>query len=216
MVAQAPAISPAWQKACRAHVALSAGRILQPVQHLPADGLLQAPGEYAIGVLPNLTYARYRPADLEVIEGGPSVVIGSAPFVAGFAIGTLAQCAVRGRRARRAAVPQWRYDPVTSVVVTTHRLWCLVDGQTWVPFDYSTVTALDLTADGVVLTFQQAFPLRLSGAWAAWIAVAVAHYTFGRDTAARMPCLAALASADTGGRPAGRPHPITAPHGRRA
>lgn len=161
-------------------------------------------------MFPNLAYARYRPADLVVVDGGPTVVMGSAPFVAGFAIGTLARHAVRGRRARRAAVPQWRFDPVTWVVVTTHRLWCLVDGQTWVWFNYSSVAALDLTDEGVVLTFQQANPLRLSGAWAPWIAVAVANYTFGRDTAARMPCLAALASPDTGGRP----HPITAQDGR--
>lgn len=216
MVAHAPAVSPAREKACRAHAALSAGRILQPVQQLPADGLLRAPGEYAVGVFPNLAYARYRPADLVVVGGGPAVVIGSVPFVAGFAMGTLAQRAVRGRRARRAALPQWRYDAVTWVVVTTHRLWCLVDGQTWVWFDYSSVTALDLTNEGLVLTFQQAYPLRLSGDWAAWIAVAVAHYTFGRDTAARMPCLAALAPPDNGGRPAGRPHTATASQGRRA
>lgn len=178
------------------HANLCALRSLVPVTP-PVAGLLPAPGEWALGVFArrdgvHLDYARHCAADVVTYRTGPAVVFGSPHFLAGYALGTVAQRARLQRKARRLAAPQWRhYGPLLCTVVTNHRLWCQVDGQ-WVHFDYDTITGFDLTHHALTLSFAAASPLRISGPWALCIGVAVAHLRYGTHVAARIPALAAL------------------------
>jgi hypothetical protein len=55
--------------------------------------------------------------------------------------------------------------PLTWAVVTNRRLWCQVDGR-WVNFDYDTISGFELRNGAMTLSFVQASPLRISGAWA--------------------------------------------------
>jgi hypothetical protein len=178
------------------HSDLCALRPLVPVTP-PVAGLLPAPDEWAWGVFArrdgvHLDYARYCADDVVTYSTGPAVVFGSPHFLAGYALGTVVQRARLQRKARRLAAPQWRYyGPPTCTVVTNHRLWCQIDGQ-WVNFDHDTITGYDLTNTTLTTSFVQASPLRISGPWAPWIAVAVAHLRYGPTVAARIPALAAL------------------------
>jgi len=177
------------------HANLCARRPLIPVTP-PVPGLLPEPGEWALGVFArrdgvHLDYARYCGADVVTYSTGPAVVFGSPHFLAGFALGTVVQCARLQRKARRLAQPQWRYFPLTCAVVTNRRLWCQIDGQ-WVNFDHDTITGYDLTNSTLTMSFAAANPLRISGPWALCIAVAVAHLRYGPNVAARIPALASL------------------------
>jgi hypothetical protein len=178
------------------HANLCAGRPLVAVAP-PVAGLLPAPGEWALGVLGrstgvHLDYARHCAADVVTYSTGPAVVFGSPQFLAGYALGTVVQRGRLHRKARRLAEPQWRlYGPLVCTVVTNRRLWCQVAGQ-WVNFDHDTITGFDLTNTTLTLSFAEASPLRISGPWALWISVAVAHLRYGPNVAARIPALAAL------------------------
>lgn len=189
------ALSPR-ETAAVLHADMCAGRSLVPVTP-PVAGLLPAPGEWALGVFRRadgalLDYLRHCPADVLTYRTGPAVVFGTPHFLAGYALGTIAQRARLHRKARQLAAPQWRrYGPHTCTVATNYRLWCQVDGQ-WVNFDHDTITGYDLTHHTLTLSFTAASPLRLSGPWALCIGVAVAHVRYGPNVAARIPALAAL------------------------
>jgi hypothetical protein len=187
-------LSP-WETARVLHADLCARRSLVPVTP-PFAGLLLEHDEWALGVFSpvdgvRLDYARYCGADVVYYSTGPSVIFGSPHFLAGYALGTVFQRARLQRKARRLAQRQWRYFPLTCTVVTSRRLWCQVDGE-WVRFDYDTITGFDVQNSVVTMSFVRANPLRISGAWALWIGVAVAHIRYGANIAARIPALAAL------------------------
>jgi hypothetical protein len=67
-------------------------------------------------------------------------------------------------RAKQAAVPRWRDQQETTVILTNRRALCQVDGQ-WLSFHYSGVTAVypDLAERRVVLEFSDTGPLGLHG-----------------------------------------------------
>jgi hypothetical protein len=138
-----------------------------------------------------LGYARYYGADVVYYSTGPAAIMGSPQFLAGYAMGAVVQRARLRRKARQFGAPQWRSTPMTCTVVTNRRLWCQVDGQ-WVNFDHDTITGFDLHNTAMTVSFLQASLLRISGAWALWIGVAVAHLRYGSNVAARIPALAAL------------------------
>jgi hypothetical protein len=170
------------------HADLCAGRLLTPVT--PPAALSLEPDEWAFGVFtPSrraaLTYQRYCDADV-VYYTNPAVVGGSPQFLIGYALGATVQRARLRRKARQLAQPQWRSLPLACTVVTNRRLWCHVDGQ-WVQFDYDTITGYALRGQALTLSFTRAVPLKITGTWAPWIAVTIAHLRYGTRVAARIP-----------------------------
>ena len=188
----------AWAQAVSTHAHLLANGRLTQVD-VPTPDLVPEPGEYAVAVIPGgMTFARYASAQVVYGGTGPSLVVGSQPFVTGFVIGSLFQRGRRRRRARREAAPLWRPTPLLRVVVTTRRVWCEVatdTGPKWLNFNYDTIADLRLDGAALVLSFLQAEPLRLSGELAAWCAAVIAHYRFGPSAPAAVPALHAAAMA---------------------
>ncbi|NBH10963.1 hypothetical protein [Amycolatopsis sp. SID8362] len=138
-----------------------------------------------------MRYARFSQADIFWHES-PGVVVGSPQFVTGYLIGSMARRAYKNQQARRLSQPRWWPTELLRVVVTSRRLWCQIGesgGVRWLNFNYDTVTRLDLTTDGLILSFLASDPLRLSGSWAPWCAAVIAHLRFGRDAAAVVPAL---------------------------
>jgi hypothetical protein len=171
------------------HANLCAQRSLVPIA--PPAGLPLEPSEWVLGAFTRaMTYHRYCAAEI-VYHTGPAVVVGSPHFLIGYALGAAVQRARLRRKAHRLAQPQWRSAPLTYTVVTNRRLWCHVDRQ-WAYFDYDTITGFELRDQALTLSFTQAIPLRITGAWAPWIAVAVAHLRYGSLTAAQLPALNTL------------------------
>ena len=179
-------VVPPIQAARVLHADLCAQLPLVPIA--PPAGLSLEPGEWVLGVFTHaLTYHRYCAA--EVVYGtGPAVVVGSPHFLVGYALGTLVQRARLRRKANQLAQPQWRSAPLVCTVVTNRRLWCHVDSQ-WAYFDYDAITGYEFQDHALTVSFTQAIPLRITGAWAPWIAVAVAHLRYGSAIAARIPTL---------------------------
>ena len=134
-----------------------------------------------------LTYHRFCAADI-VYGTGPAMIVGSPHFLTGYALGTLVQHARLRRRARQLAQPQWRSAPLDCTVVTNRRIWCNVNRQ-WAHFDYDVITGYQLRDHALTLSFTRAIPLMITGAWAPWIAVAVAHIRYGSAIAAQLPAL---------------------------
>lgn len=196
-VSQTSRLTP-WQMACELHATLGAGSPFPAVQGPPAVGSIPLdPGEYIVGVFGppvrlDLTYARFTSEDVRVVNGGPAVVVGPPHIVAGFALGSLAGRHRAQNRAKRLARPQWRPRPLAHAVVTTHRLWCEIPGDAWKHFTYN--TGVDLRLDdnhALEMWFDRHVPaVRLGGPWAPWIAVAVAHLTFGPDAGGYLSWLA--------------------------
>lgn len=181
------------QTACTLHTALCDGWGI-PAVVPPAPGLLREEGEQAVGVfgpavgLP-VGYARFSGADVIVGGGGPNMLFGTPHFLAGYAVGSIVKRGRARKRARRLAQPQWRVRPTTGTVVTTRRLWCETERE-WKWFNYDTIVDLQLDGDALVIRFVNDVPsVRLTGAWAPWIAVAIAHLAFGSPAAAQMPWL---------------------------
>jgi hypothetical protein len=171
------------------HADLCAQRRLVPIA--PPTGLSLEPGEWVLGVFTQaLTYHRYCAAEV-VYPTGPALVVGSPHFLVGYALGRLVQRARLRRKARRLFQPQWRSAPLVCTVVTNRRLWCQVDHR-WTYFDYGAIAEYELHGQALTLSFTPAVPLRITGAWAPWIAVAVAHLRYGSATAARIPALNTL------------------------
>jgi hypothetical protein len=96
------------------------------------------------------------------------------------------------RQAKAMAAPQWRVSDLAGVVVTTQRLWCDLAIGKRLNFNYEEITGFQLDRWSLMLRFRSATPLRVTGAWAPWIAVAVAYHAFGRDQARRLSGMAAL------------------------
>jgi hypothetical protein len=135
-------------------------------------------------------YFRYCPAEV-VYSTGPAMVIGTPHFLTGYALGSLVNGARLRRRARHLAQPQWRTMHLACTAVTNQRLWCHVNHH-WVYFDHDAVTGYDLQGHALNLSFTSTVPLKITGPWAPWIAVAVAHLRYGTAVAARIPALSAL------------------------
>jgi hypothetical protein len=94
------------------------------------------------------------------------MAMGSPQFVAGALLGNAVARRRARRRAERESAPQWRPDPLASVVITTRRLWCEIattTGSRWLGFDYDATTQLTLQNWDLTLRFLQSEPLRLSG-----------------------------------------------------
>jgi hypothetical protein len=135
----------------------------------------------------SLQYYRYCPADV-VYTTGPAVVVGSPHFLAGYALGSLVNRARLRRKADRLAQPQWRSAPLACTAVTNQSLWCHVNHH-WVYFDHTAITGYDLRDHALTLSFTSTVPLKLTGTWAPWIAVAIAHFRYGTNVASRIPAL---------------------------
>lgn len=176
-----------WKTACDLHTTLSAGGtfpavpVPPPVAHLPREH-----DEYAIGVFGpptglDLNYARFVGADVVVASRGPAVLVGDLNFLAGYALGSIAMRQRARHQARRMAEPQWRPWPMAHAVVTTRRIWCEIPGDEWKNFNYDAAIGMRLTDDNALVMYYSdpVPPVRLAGTWAPWIAVAVAHLTFG-------------------------------------
>ncbi|ATY17070.1 hypothetical protein CU254_41535 (plasmid) [Amycolatopsis sp. AA4] len=171
-----------------------------PPPTMPRD---RAPGERVLAEFSRARraaprYERFHGRDVEYVPGGLSVVAGSPELVGAFVVGAAAM-RMRGRRKARAmSAAQWHEYDLATVVVTTHRLWCQSEGD-WKNFNYDQVTRLGLDASApppaLTLKFRAANQLRLSGEWAAWIAVAVAYGVHGLG-ACTLPTLAPLRAAN--------------------
>jgi len=135
-------------------------------------------------------YYRYCPADV-VYTPGPSVIVGTPQFLAGYALGSLINHTRLRRKARHLAQPQWRSIPLACTAVTNQRLWCHVNHH-WIYFDHDAITGHNLHHQALTLTFASTAPLKLTGPWAPWIAVATAHLRYGNATAARISELNSL------------------------
>jgi hypothetical protein len=173
------------------HADLCAHRSLVPVAP-PADLPVQ-PDEWTLGVTPytrSLQYYRYCPAEI-VYQTGPAVVVGSPHFLAGYALGSLLSRAQLRRQARRFAQPGWRAAHLAGTAVTNRRLWCHVNHR-WVFFDHAAITGYDLREHALTLSFASTVPLKITCAWAPWIAVAIAHLRYGTTVAARIPAMNVL------------------------
>ena len=170
------------------HADLCAHRPLIPVAP-PAD-LPVEPGEWTLGVIPytrSLRYFRYSSAEV-VYQTGPAVVVGSPHFLAGYTLGSLINRTRLRRQTRHLAQPQWRAAHLAGTAVTNQRLWCHVNHH-WVYFDHTAITGYDLRDHALTLSFTSTVPLKITGTWASWIAVAIAHLHYGTNVAARIPAL---------------------------
>jgi hypothetical protein len=175
------------------HADLCAHRRLVPVAP-PADLPIQ-PGDWTLGVIPSnragaMYYYRYCPAEV-VYTTGPAVIVGSLQFLAGYALGSLINHTRLRRKARHLAQSQWRSLPLACIAVTNHSLWCHVN-QHWIYFDHDAITSYDFRGQALTLSFTSAVPLQLTGPWAPWIAVAIAHFRYGSQAAARISALNTL------------------------
>ncbi|OLZ51655.1 hypothetical protein BS329_15425 [Amycolatopsis coloradensis] len=143
----------------------------------------------------HLRYERFESRDVLHVPDGPSFVVGSPGFVATAIVGTALRRARQRGKARAMAAPQWHEHNLDVTVVTTHRLWCHVDGI-WANFNFDEISGVELTASipALTLAFRSTTPLRISGKWAPWIAVASAYGAFGHQ-ARQLPALAPLRSA---------------------
>lgn len=193
MAVRTAATSMAWSRAAMIHAQLLAGAQLDPVR-LPAEvdvQLARVPGEYPVGhFMGGLRFARRYPLPVRY-GGGPTVAVGSPRFVAGALVGAIAVNTMLRRRARRIAVDQWRDVQLHRVVLTTHRLWCLVQdgGPRWLHIGYDSIVRLTLNGAEMTLDLAGGEPLRLAGAEAAWCAAVIAHYRYGAAAATVLPNL---------------------------
>jgi hypothetical protein len=181
-----------WTEAVSTHAHLTAGGRIRPIAP-PFPFLVPAAGEQALAVFDlGITYARYCTAQVMPTGGGPTMIMGSAPFLAGIvATGTLLQARAR-RRAREYCAAQWRPATLLRTVVTTRRLWCELNeagGPRWLHFNFETITLLNLTGNALTMSFADSDPLALAGDWAPWCAAVIAHNRFGRGAAAAVPTL---------------------------
>ncbi|SFQ29915.1 hypothetical protein [Amycolatopsis rubida] len=192
-----------WTAAAGLDRDLAAGIEREAIVPPPTMPPHRAPGERVLAEFSRarrvaLRYERFHGRDVEYLPGGPSFVFGSPELVGAVVAGTAAM-RMRGRRkARTMSAAQWHEYDLATVVVTTHRLWCQSDGD-WKNFNYDQIALVELDASApapaLTLGFYAANSLRLSGEWAAWIAVAVAYGAYGRN-ACTLPALAPLRSAN--------------------
>ncbi|WP_158886144.1 hypothetical protein [Amycolatopsis anabasis] len=192
----------AWRDAVDLERKFSVGTQREPIPPPPALQNRRERGEYTVAEFSRLRgeylrYERFESRAVQVTPGGPAFAAGSPEFVGGFLIGTAMRRIHRRRKARAMAAPQWYEYRIDSVVVTTHRLWCLTGGD-GPNFNYDLITNLTLLPRIPALTLSflpghgPVRDLRISGEWAPWIAVAVAYYTYGTDQARQLPTLAPL------------------------
>ncbi|ROQ41510.1 hypothetical protein EDF46_0890 [Frondihabitans sp. PhB188] len=122
-----------------------------------------------------------------------SFLLGSPAFILAGLVVTGAVNASRQRAAQALAATQWRDREGIRVLVTNHRLLCLVRGQ-WLSFHYGAMTAVypEVAERTLVCGFESIPPLRLSGIDAPILAVMTLFMTHGADALAQHPALRPL------------------------
>lgn len=179
---------PAWSEARRLRRALLARQVPETIglwEVVPEEG------EVFFYDVPAV-YDRYYGQDATYQRAG-GLLLGSPAFLlAGLAVTGLAN-AQRRRAAEQQAATQWRDRQPTRVVVTNHRLVCLLGGQ-WLSYHYSAMNAVypEVAARTLVCGFASIPPLRLSGADAPILAVMTIFATHGLQGLADHPSLRAL------------------------
>lgn len=137
-------------------------------------------------------YERYYGQDVSYTPSG-GFFFGSPAFIlAGMAVTGLANSS-RRRAAEAQAQTQWReYEPA-RVIVSNHRILCLVRGQ-WLSFSYGAMTAVypEVAQATLVCEFRGAPPLRLRGADVPIAAVMTVFATHGLEAVAEHPSLQVL------------------------
>lgn len=181
-----------WVEAVATHAHLAAGGRIRSMP-APFPFLVPARDEEVLGVFDGgITYARYCAAEAPQVGGGPTMVWGSAPFVAGYvATGALLQGRAR-RKVRKHCAPQWRSSVLLRTVLTTHRLWVEIrtaEGSTWLHLNYETITGFALNGATLTVAYVDANDLALSGEWVPWIAAVIAHRRYGANAAGAVPAL---------------------------
>ena len=168
--------------------ALDAGRQIAPKP--PRFKVALHVGEHIIGDVANtglssLTYARHLAIPVSYHRPG-SVVMGNAPFVAGYMLcDALARRRYR-KRAERESAPRWITDDLGAVLITNQRLLCLSRNE-WLSFDFLDILGVAVSGDTVTVTLASTPPVLLAGAWAPWIGVVVAYTALGPARARRIP-----------------------------
>lgn len=187
------ATSAAWMRAAAVHAQLLVGGQLEPVR-LPAEidaRLGRDPGEFPVGhFVGGLRFARCYPMTVQY-HRPRMVAFGSPQFVAGAVAGSFVLDGALRRRARRLAANQWRDVRLDRVVLTTRRLWCLVEdeGPRWLHVGYDSIRSLALDGTAMTLALAGGEPLRLTGDEAPWCAAVIAHYRYGAGAADVLPQL---------------------------
>lgn len=137
-------------------------------------------------------YERYYGQDVSY-RPASGFFLGSPAFIlAGLAVSGVAN-ASRRNAAEAQARMQWREGEHIRLVVSNHRLLCLVRGQ-WVSFHYAAMTAIypEVAQWALVAEFQGIPPLRLRGVDAPIAAVMTVFATHGLPALAEHPSLQAL------------------------
>ena len=119
---------------------------------------------------------------------------GRPAWVAGALIGNAIGNSVSRSRAQHAAASQWREHQSVRVLVSNQRIVCQVAGRGWMPFAYSAVTAIypDPEHFNVVLEFDSAEPLSLTGPLVPALASIAILQTHGHDAVTEHPALQGL------------------------
>lgn len=137
-------------------------------------------------------YDRYYGRDA-TYQRANGFLLGSPVFIlAGLAYTGLTNVS-RRRAAEQEAASQWRDRQPTRVVVTNHRLVCLLGGQ-WLSYHYAAMNAVypEAEARTLVCGFANIAPLRLSGPDAPILAVMTVFATHGLEGLQQHPSLRVL------------------------
>lgn len=166
-----------WDEACRSARWLRAGN---PPQRTDIWGPVLDPDEEG-RLLADLNYSRFYGGDGSYRHNN-LFVFGSTDFVVGALGVNMLLNEHRKTQARRRAQIQWRDQQVSSVVVTSKRLWCGIKTGARLEFGFSKVSEFipDLDNWSVTLAFTgNAVPLRLEGPPAPAVALWTAYGVYG-------------------------------------
>lgn len=142
-----------------------------------------------------LDYARYYGTDAAYTRS-TMVAFGGPLWVAGSLIGSAIGNAAARSRAERFARAAWReYQPL-QVIVSNQRIRCNVHGRGWLIFDFSMITAVypDPQRFSIVLEFQNAEPMLLTGPMVPALSNIVVLMTHGPEALGSHPGLLPLTS----------------------
>jgi len=140
-----------------------------------------------------LDYARYYGTDVAYTQS-TMIAFGGPAWVAGSLIGNAIGNAAARSRAERFAQAAWReYQPL-QVIVSNQRIRCNVHGRGWLIFDFSMVTAVypDPQRFSIVLEFQNAEPMLLTGPMVPALSSIAVLMTHGADAVSAHPGLLPL------------------------